>query len=49
MIFDPTHPKIDPSVFNECGWRVFYGDVKEAIPPKCTATAWKGSCDAILC
>ena len=33
MIFDPTFPKIDPSVFNECDWREFYGYVKEAIPP----------------
>ena len=33
MIFDPTYPNIDSSVFKECDWREFYGDVKEAIPP----------------
>ena len=33
MVFDPTYPEIDMRVFNECDWKSFYGDAKEAIPP----------------
>ena len=33
MVFDPTYPNVDMSVFKECDWGAFYGDVKEAIPP----------------
>ena len=33
MIFDPSYPEIDMSVFKECDWREFYGDVSEPIPP----------------
>jgi hypothetical protein len=33
MVFDPTYPEIDMSVFQEHDWTNFYGNVKEAIPP----------------
>ena len=33
MVFDPTYPEIDMSVFKECDWKEFYGEVSEAIPP----------------
>ena len=32
MVFDPTYPEIDMSVFKKCDWKHFYGEVKEAIP-----------------
>ena len=32
LIFDPTYPKIDQSMFPAQNWNEFYGDVKEAIP-----------------
>ena len=33
LVFDPTYPEIDYSVFQENHeWKSFYGDVKEAIP-----------------
>ena len=32
MVFDPTYPEIDMSVFKTCDWVEFYGNVKEAIP-----------------
>jgi hypothetical protein len=31
MVFDPTYPDIDMSVFEICDWREFYGNVTEAI------------------
>ena len=33
LIFDPTYPTIDMTVFKECDWKHFYGDVKEALHP----------------
>jgi len=33
LVFDPTYPEIDWSVFVEHDWKHFYGDVSEAIPP----------------
>ena len=33
MCFDPIYPEIDMSDFKECDWKIFYGDVKEAVPP----------------
>ena len=33
IVFDPTYPEIDMSVFKECDWKEFYGNIKEAIPP----------------
>ena len=33
MVFDPTYPTPDISMFQEHGWCDFYGDIKEAIPP----------------
>ena len=33
IVFDPSYPVVDMSVFKECDWKAFYGDVKEAIPP----------------
>jgi hypothetical protein len=33
LVFGPTYPHIDQSLFNaECDWKPFYGDVKESIP-----------------
>ena len=31
LIFDPTYPKIDQTMFPAQNWMEFYGDVKEAI------------------
>ena len=33
IIFNPLYPTIDMTVFKECNWKHFYGDVHEAIPP----------------
>ena len=33
LVFDPTYPKIDEIVFNDCDWKDFYGDAEEAIQP----------------
>ena len=32
MAFDPTVPYIDETLFQECDWKEFYGNVVEAIP-----------------
>ena len=32
MAFDPTVPYYDNNSFQECDWKEFYGDVREAIP-----------------
>jgi hypothetical protein len=32
MVFDPTFPEIDQSLFEHHDWDRYYGDVKEAIP-----------------
>ena len=32
MVFDPTYPDIHMTVFKECDWKHFYGEIKEAIP-----------------
>ena len=32
MVFDPTYPEIDQSLFEHHDWERYYGDVKEAIP-----------------
>ena len=32
MVFDPTYPDIDMSVFKKHDWTRFYGDIKESIP-----------------
>jgi hypothetical protein len=32
LVFDPTYPEIDMTVFQQCDWKEFYGDVSEAIP-----------------
>jgi hypothetical protein len=37
MIFDPSYPTIDESIFKECDWKDFYGTVTEAIPPHAPA------------
>ena len=34
MVFNPTYPTPVMSMFQEHDWYDFYGDVKEAIPPK---------------
>ncbi len=33
LIFDPTYPDIDLTVFPQYEWMEFYGNVEEAIPP----------------
>ena len=33
MVFDPTYPTTDMSMFQEHYWCDFYGETKEAIPP----------------
>ena len=34
LFFNPTRPKIDEDNFNDgAGWKDFYGDIKEALPP----------------
>ena len=33
LIFDPTYPDIDLTIFPIYDWTEFYGDVDEAIPP----------------
>ena len=32
MVFDPTYPDINMSVFKKHDWTSFYGDIKESIP-----------------
>ena len=32
LVYDPSYPEIDHSVFKEFDWSEFYRDVKEAIP-----------------
>ena len=34
MVFNPSYPVINLLDFKRCDWRTFYGDVKEAIPPR---------------
>ena len=33
VVFDPTYPDIDMTVFKQCDWKHFYGEAVEAIPP----------------
>ena len=32
LVFDPTYPKIDMTMFPKQTWKAFYGDIEEAIP-----------------
>ena len=32
LVYDPTYPEIDHSIFKECDWTEFYRDAKETIP-----------------
>ena len=32
LVYDPTYPEIDHSVFKECDWSEFHRGAKEAIP-----------------
>ena len=41
MVFDPTYPTPDMSMFQEHYWCYFYGDVKEVIPPNAPETRGK--------
>ena len=34
MVFDPTYPTPDLSMFQDHDWCDFYGDMTEAIPPR---------------
>ena len=31
LVFDPTYPKIDESIFKDCEWKDVYGDAEESI------------------
>lgn len=42
MVFDPIYPDIYISYFMECGWRKFYGDVKESEPQNYPELRGKG-------
>ena len=33
LVFDPTYPKIDESIFKDYEWKYFYGYAEEEIPP----------------
>jgi len=33
LVFDPSYPDIDRSIFMEHDWKEYYGNVQEAIPP----------------
>jgi hypothetical protein len=35
IVFDPSHPKVDESVFasGTTDWKDFYGDIEEKLPP----------------
>ena len=33
MVFEPTYPAIDINDFKEFKWKVFYGVLKESVPP----------------
>jgi hypothetical protein len=33
IVFDPTYPEIGMGSFKVCGWKKFYGDVKQATLP----------------
>ena len=33
IVFDPSYPTVNPSNFEDCDWKHFYGDVREALPP----------------
>ena len=33
LVSDPTYPKSDESIFNDCDCKDLYGDAEEAIPP----------------
>ncbi|KAI2500399.1 Reverse transcriptase (RNA-dependent DNA polymerase) [Fragilaria crotonensis] len=41
IVFDPSYPVVDMSVFKECDWKAFYGNVKEAVPPNAPAPRGK--------
>ena len=42
MAFDPTVPYYDKTSFQECDWKEFYGDVREAIPTNAPEPRGKG-------
>ena len=42
MVFDPTYPNPDMSIFQEHEWCGFYCDVKEAIPTHTPEPRGKG-------
>ena len=48
MAFDPTVPYCDETSFQECDWKEFYGDVKEAIPSNATEPLFR-CCVTSLC
>ena len=32
IVYNPNYPDIDMSVFKQCDWKEFYGNVEEALP-----------------
>ena len=42
LVYDPSYPDIDHSVFKSCDWKEFYGNVTEAIPPNAPPARGKG-------
>jgi hypothetical protein len=33
VVFNLSYPDIDMRDFKICDWKIFYGDIKEALPP----------------
>ena len=34
IVYDPTYPDVDVSIFKRCDWKAMYDDAMEAIPQK---------------
>ena len=46
IVYNPNYPDIDMSVFKQCDWKEFYGDVEEALPLNVPEPC---GCDINLC
>ena len=42
FVFNPTYSKIDESIFKDCDWKDFYGNVEEASPLNTPTPCGKG-------
>jgi hypothetical protein len=49
IVFDPTYPDLDMSVFKECDWKEFYGNITEAIPPNAPKSRGKETNLRLFC